>query len=140
MVSKVTVNNLNIRSSHPNLYYAVMVFSFIYIGLGLNFIFTTPTFNPYMIPKEIIGAVFLALGLSKIVFLNFIRNLRIVRMLMALEVGYALWWGIGTSITFFQGRTSLQLAVLYAGLSVLEMFLLVEPFVNPFTKKGNNVQ
>lgn len=132
----IPYNSLNIRLSHPNLYYSVMVFACIYIALGLNFFFTTPTFNPYQIPYPIVGAVFLALGISKIVFLNFIRNIKIVRVLMALSVGYSIWWGIGTSITYFQGRTSLQLFVLYAGMAALEIFWLVEPFVNPMTQEG----
>lgn len=130
------MNNVNLRITHPNLYYLVMAFGFTYIALGLNFFFTTPTFNPYGILYPIVGALFLTLGVAKLVFLNVVRRLTVVRLLMALEVALALWWGIGASITFFQGRTSLQLPILYAGLSFIESFLLLEPFVNPLTKKG----
>lgn len=130
------MNNVNLRITHPNLYYLVMAFGFTYIALGLNFFFTMPTFNPYGIPYPIVGALFLTLGVAKLVFLNVVRRLTVVRLLMALEVALALWWGIGASITFFQGRTSLQLPILYAGLSFIEAFLLLEPFVNPLTKKA----
>lgn len=128
-------HTVDIRQSHPNLYRSIMVFSFIYIGLGLNFLLTTPTFNPYMIPYEFIGLLFLSLGMLKIVLLNLIRDLVWLRRIMAAEIIVSLWWGIGASITFFRGQTSLQLPILYAGLSLLEVFLLLEPFVNPLTQE-----
>lgn len=127
-------NENKISLSHPNLYRGIMTFAFINIGLGLNFLFTNPTFNPYQIDKLLIGSIFLTLGVSKVTFLNVSRNLKVVRFVMALEVMFMLFWGIGTSITFFQGRTSLQLFVLYAGLAMLELFLLQEPAVNPVTE------
>lgn len=127
-------NTVNIRGSHPNLYRSVMVFGCIYIGLGVNFIATTPTFNPYQIPYDFVGALFLALGALKIILLNVLRDLVWLRRIMAAEIMVSLWWGIGASITFFRGQTSLQLPILYAGLSVLEVFLLLEPFMNPLTK------
>lgn len=126
---------VNIRMTHPNLYRSIMVFSFIYIGLGINFLVTTPTFNPYTIPYEIIGILFLMLGMFKIILLHFIRDLVWLRRVMAAEIIVSLWWGIGASITFFRGQTSLQLPILYAGLSLLEVFLLLEPFVNPLTQE-----
>lgn len=128
-------NQPNFRLSHPNLYRGIMTFACIGIGLGLNFIFTNPTFNPYHIPKGLTGGVFLLLGVGEIIFLNFHRNLRMVRLVMAVSVGFMLFWGIGTSITFFQGKTSLQLFVLYMGLSLLQIWLLVEPFSNPINTK-----
>lgn len=127
-------NKVNIRSTHPNLYRSLMTFAVINIGLGLNFLFANPTFNPYGIDKMIVGWVFLALGLAKLIFLNFSRNLKIVRFLLTCEVIFMLFWGVGSSITFFQGKTSLQLFVLYTGLSVLELFLLIEPAINPISE------
>lgn len=124
-------NKVNIRLTHPNLYYSLLVFAFINIGLGLNFIFANPTFNPYQIDKTVIGSIFLTLGLLKITFLQLFRHLRILRVVMTAEVIFMVFWGIGTTITFFQGRTSLQLFALYAGLSALEVFLLLEPIANP---------
>lgn len=124
-------NKVNIRLTHPNLYYSLLAFAFVNIGLGLNFLFTNPTFNPYMIDKTIIGCIFLALGLLKLTFLQAIHNLKMLRLVMAVEVMFMAFWGFGASITFFQGRTSLQLPILYAGLSALEGILLLEPIVNP---------
>lgn len=129
-------HRVNIRLSHPNLYRSIMTFSLIYVGLGINFLLTMPTFNPYQIPYDLIGLIFLTLGVLKIVLVNFIRDLVWLRRVMAAEIMVSLWWGIGASITYFRGQTSLQLPILYAGLSILEVFLLLEPFVNPMTKEG----
>lgn len=129
-------NEIKLRFSHLFLYRCIMTFAATSIGLGLNFLFTNPTFNPYNIPKELVGIVFLVLGVSKVVFLNFIYSLRIVRFTMAAEVGFIVFWGIGTSITYFQGKTSLQLFVLYVILfALLEIWAMMEPVINPVTER-----
>lgn len=124
---------LNLRHSHPNLYRGITTFAVINIGLALNFFFTNPTFNPYGIDKNIVGAIFLVLGLSKLTFLNVHRSLRVVRFLMTVEIAFMLFWGGGNTITFMTGQTSLQLFVLYAGMALNELFLLLEPPANPMT-------
>lgn len=124
---------LNLRKSHPNLYRGITTFAIINIALGLNFFYANPTFNPYQIDKTIVGLVFLILGMSKLIFLNVHRSLKIVRFLMAAEIIFMVFWGIGSTITFFTGHTSLQLFVLYIGLAVQEIFLLLEPPANPMT-------
>lgn len=124
---------VNLRLTNPTLYRSVMVFALISVGLGLNFLLAKPTFNPYQIDRHIIGAIFLCLGLAELIGVVFILNLQFIRVVMALNVAYMMFWGIGTSITFFTGQTSLQLFVLYVGLSGLQLFLLLEPFVNPLT-------
>lgn len=126
-------NTINLRKTHPNLYRSIMTFAAVSIGLGLNFWLANPTFNPYNIQKEIVGSIFLSLGLGKVIFLNFWRNLWMVRTIMGTEVAFMMFWGVGTTITFFQGKTSLQLFCLYVGLSVFEVWLLLEPFANPLT-------
>lgn len=133
-MKKKKYNEIKLRYSHPNLFKGILTFAFINIGLGLNFYFTNPTFNPYMIDKNIIGTIFFSLGMAKIVFLMFLHNPKAVRVVMALEIAFMIFWGIGTSITFFQGKTSLQLFVLYAGIATSEIFLLLEPIVNPMTE------
>lgn len=122
------------RSSHPTLFKIIFTLACINIGLGLNFWLTTPTFNPYQIDKAIVGTVFFGLGLGKIIFLVLKPKLKAVRIFMALEVAFMTFWGLGTSITFFQGFTSLQLLVLYLGLAIIEVWLLLEPAVNPMTE------
>lgn len=138
MVERNNLNDIKLQDSHPNLYRGIMVFAFIGIALGFNFFFTNPTFQQYGIDKNIIGAIFMALGVGKIVFLNFFRSVKIVRGFMAASVGFKMFWAVGTSLTFFTGQTSLQLFILYIGLSILELFLLVEPFTNPANANGKN--
>ena len=130
----INYNQVNIRLSHPNLYRLILFFSFISIGLGLNFLFTNPTFNPYGLDKTITGSIFLTIGTIMLFFLLVQRNLKMVRAMISISVMWQIFWGIGTSITFFQGKTSLQLFVLYMGLSAIQMFTLIEPFINPITK------
>lgn len=124
---------IDIRHSHPNLYRGITTFAVINIALAMNFFFTNPTFNPYGVDKNIVGAMFLALGISKLTFLNVHRSLKVVRLVMTVEIAFMLFWGCGSVITFFTGHTSLQLFVLYVGMSVNELFLLLEPPVNPMT-------
>lgn len=132
-----THHTLFLRNTHPNLYRSLMTTALIFVGLGINFLLTTPTFQQFNIPKNYIGAGFLALGLSNLLFLNLLRNLRVVRFLLVLGIGYMLFWGVGTTQTFFEGTSSLQLCILYFGLAALQAPLLLEPFFNPVTANGN---
>lgn len=125
------LNLVNIRLSHPNLYKGIVTFAVIHVALALNFFFANPTFNPYGFDKNIVGAIFLILGVSKIIFLVIYRSLQAVRFVMAADIAFMVFWGVGSSITFFTGQTSLQLFVLYLGMSVSELFLLLEPPANP---------
>lgn len=131
-------DKINIRLTHPNLWRSILTFAFIYIGLGFNFLFTNPPFNPYNIDKIIIGLIFLSLGLSKILFLIFVRNLKWLRLMITLGIIFTIFWGVGTSITFFQGKTSLQLFILYIGMGFLNTFLLIEPTINILSKPKDN--
>jgi len=128
-------SGVNLRKTHPTLYRTYMTFALISIGLGLNFLLTNPTFNPYHIDKAIIGSIFVFIGLIKLVFLNIFRHLRLIRIALAINIAFMIFWGVGSSFTFFQGKTSLQLFVLYIGLSALELWLLQESPVNPMTEK-----
>lgn len=130
-------NDLNIKFSHPNLYRLFLTFSLIHIGLGINFFFSNPAFNPYEIDKNIIGIIFLSLGVVKAFFLMVRRNLKFVRIIMAFSIGFTLFWGAGTIFSFLRGQTSLQMLVLYWGLAVIEMSLLLEPLANPLTEKAD---
>jgi len=50
-------------------------------------------------------------------------------------VGYLLFFGVGTAQPVLSGKTSAQLLVLYCGLAALQIPLLIEPFINPWTAK-----
>lgn len=124
---------VNLRLTHPTLYRSALVFSLISVGLGLNFLLTKPTFNPFGIDKAITGSIFLMLGSFKLVSVVFIQSLKAIRASMAVCGAWMMLWGLGTSITFFTGQTSLQLFVLYSGLTTLQVLWCFEPFLNPAT-------
>jgi predicted membrane channel-forming protein YqfA (hemolysin III family) len=126
-----------LSQSHPNLYKAFTAYALISLALGLNFIFLKPTFDPLGVPKGLIGAIFLALGSTKLLLLNVYRSLRLLRLVMAMAIGVMLFWTGALTLAFFKlGQTSLQLPITYLGLSILGMPLLVEPSVNPITDKN----
>lgn len=115
-----------------NTFPTYLTFAFIGIALGLNFLLTTPTFNPYNIDYWVIGTTFLVLGIAKLVF-TLSQQWFLLRWVMVANIIFMIFWGIGTTITFFQGLTSLQLFVLYTGLVMLEFMLLIES--SPTKKK-----
>lgn len=126
---------IDIRKTHPNLYWLVMILAVVQIALGCNFIFLDPTFPIYEAPNVLWGVLFLVIGFGKIISLNFYRRLRLVRGLMAFAVTYMMFLAFGTTQPFLEGVGSLQLPILYAGMSALQIPLLLEPFINPWTSK-----
>lgn len=126
---------INLWRTHPNLYLAVTTLAVVNIALGLNFLLLDPTFLIYGSPNQLWGAIFIALGVSKLVFLNVARRLRAVRAVMATAVAYLLFLGVGTAEPFYEGLGSLQLPILYVSLAALQIPLVIEPFINPWTAK-----
>lgn len=135
MSGETTHQRVNLRKSHPGLYHSILTVGCMGVALACNFWFTRPTFNPYGIDKNIIGTVFAVIGLSQIVFLVVARDLRMVRLTLAISVGWMLFWGLSNTQQFFAGKSSLQLPILFLVISALQFPLLVESPVNPFTEK-----
>lgn len=124
-----------IRKTHPGLYRSLMSLSFMNMALAVNFWYSTPTFNPYDIPKNIIGWVFFLFGIVLIFFLNVWRDLRIIRIILAISISFMFFWGCSNAEQFFAGKASLQLPILYVTLAFLQIPLLTESPVNPMTEK-----
>jgi len=133
--SATDVQRMQIRKSHPALYRTLMALGLMSIALAGNFWFSKPAFNPYGIPKELIGVVFFLIGLSLIVFLNLFHDLRWVRLTLAFSIGFMCFWGISNTQQFFAGNTSLQLPILYVALSIMQIPLLIESPINTMTEK-----
>lgn len=129
------MRGLEIRKTHPALYRTLMAHGIMAIALALNFWFSNPTFNPYGISKNIIGIIFFVSGFSQIIFLNILRDLRLVRLNLAASISWTFFWGVSNAQQFFDGKASLQLPILYVALSILQIPLLVESPVNPMTEK-----
>lgn len=131
----VVNGQINVRKTHPGLYRLVMLLAASSIALGINFVVFVPTFYVYGFPHELWAACFLALGVSKLVFLNVWRSLRLTRAVMGIEVAYTSVFALGTMQPALEGVGSLQLPILYLTLVVLEVALLLEPFINPYTAR-----
>lgn len=128
-------DRVQIRNTHPGLYHSIMTLSVMSIALAVNFWTSNPTFNPYGIPKNLVGVVFVLLGVSQFIFLNVFRDLRKVRLGLAVSLGFMLFWGLSNTQQFFAGNASLQLPILYVAIAVLHIPLLIESPVNPMTKR-----
>lgn len=126
---------IDIRKTHPNLYWLVMTLALVGLALGLNFIFLHPTFPIYGASNYLWGGIFLGIAFGKIISLNLYRRLRLVRGIMAFAVAYMMFLALGTMQPYLEGVGSLQLPILYAGMSALQIPLLLEPFINPRTAK-----
>jgi hypothetical protein len=124
---------VKVRKTHPNLFRMILAYGIINVALGINFWVFTPAFLVWGLPNSVWGTIFLALGVAKITSLAIYRNLTLVRATMALAVAYMLFFGAGTLEPTLQGKASAQLAILYAGLALLQIPLLLEPFINPWT-------
>lgn len=126
---------LNLRKSHPGLYHSIFTVAAMGIALAVNFWFSKPTFNPYGIDRHVIALVFALIGASQFVFLVLVRDLRMVRLMLAVSLSWMMFWGLSNSQQFFAGRASLQLPILFITVSILQIPLLIESPVNPFTEK-----
>lgn len=129
------LRRVTIRKSHPSLYQSIMVLGVTSIALAFNFWYSNPTFNPYGVDKNIIGVIFAVLGVGQIVFLNLIKDLRMVRLILATSISWMFFWGLSNTEQFFAGKASLQLPILYVAGAILQIPLLVEAPVNPMTEK-----
>lgn len=131
----VVNGSINVRKTHPALYRLVMATAAVSVALGVNFLIFTPTFYVWDMPHELWATLFLAIGLGKIVFLNLYRSLRLTRATMTFAVAYLLFFAAGTMQPAIEGVGSLQLPILYAGFAAVLAYLLLEPFINPWTAK-----
>lgn len=128
-------DEINVRKTHPNLYWILMVLSLAGIALGLNFIYFNPTFHIFDTPNIVWGAIFLVSGIARIIALNVYRRLRFVRATMAFSAAYMGFLAIGTGQPWIEGVGSLQLPIMYALVALIQVPLLFEPFINPETAK-----
>lgn len=127
---------VKLHDTHPLLYRGFLTFALVSVALGLNFFFFTPAFNPYEIPVEITGGVFLALGLIKLAVIYKFPTLLNIRLSMAACMGWMIFWGVSTIMSF--PATSLQLPILYAAMVAFQMWHLLEPYKNPLTATLRN--
>lgn len=130
---------MNLRQTHPNLYKVYLVYGLLCVALGLNFIFLNPTFDPLDIPKQVPGAILLALGGATLFFLRVVRRATWLRVTMASIITVMFFWCGALVFDFFRlAQTSLQLPITFAALGALGIPLMIEPPVNPTTSKRDD--
>lgn len=132
---QVPPGRVRIRSTHPALFRSIQILSVMSLALAVNFWTSNPTFNPYNIPKDLIGGIFALLGVSQFLFVNVFHQLRLVRATLAVSLSFMLFWGISNTQQAFAGKASFQLPILLITLAVLHIPLLVESPVNPMTER-----
>ena len=126
-----------LRKTHPTLYHSVMTVAVASVALGFNFWYSNPAFNPFNIPKNLVGCAFFVLGTSQLVFLNWLRDLRKVRIVLAVSISWTFFWGLANTQQSFAGVASFQLPILYLAAAILQVPLLIEAPVNPMTEKAS---
>lgn len=130
-------SRVNIRHTHPGLYHALMNFAVVEVALALNFWFgPPPAFKPYSIPMYVIGVVFFMLGSLQLVFLNVLRDLRKVRLALAVSVGFTFFWAIANTQQVLAGRASWQLPIIYGGMCFAQIPWLIEAPRNATTERA----
>lgn len=125
MAPRTSMGRVFVRDTHPLLFRTYLTLGVVAVLLGLNFLFTTPTFNPYHLDYRVIGTVFLVTGLAEIICVLMVRRLSLMRLALAVSIGLKVFWGVGASFTFFQGDASLQLCICYLGMGAAVQFWLM---------------
>lgn len=137
------------NTTHPNLWKFYMLYALGSIGLGLNFLFLTPTFMPLDVPKWPIGLALLGCGLVKLTLLLITWDVLVLnvstysglRTSMLLSVIIYSFWAVAIITDFFRlvvfgdERMSLQLPLVYLIAAAAGGIFLTEPFSNPAMKK-----
>lgn len=126
---------VNLRKSNPTLYRSNVVFGVILILQGINFWTSNPTFNPYNIPKNLVGLIFFVLGVWHMIFLHVWRDLRKIRINLWISSGVVLFWGLINTQQSVAGRASFQLPIWVVGLAALQLIHLIDAAVNPLMEK-----
>lgn len=124
-----------LRKSHPSLYWQITILSITSILLAVNFWTSDPTFHPYGWDDNVIGAIFAAIGLTQLVFLNVWHNLRIIRGALAVAISWNVFWAFANTQQIFDGNASWQLPILYLGLAAIRIPMILESPVNPMTER-----
>lgn len=129
---------VNLRLTHPGLYKSIMLFAVLTLAMAWNYFNYKPTFSPYNIEKEVIGSIFLSVGVVFLLLLNVFRNFKLLRTTEAIAAALLIFWAVINTKQAFEGKASFALPILllYAAFTILKD--LLEPPVNPMTRRDND--
>lgn len=125
---------VKLRETHLRLFRDYLTFALVNVALGVNFFFFPPAFNPYEWPEWIVGSVFLGVGLVQLLVIFKFPKLWLIRVSVAVDMGWDIVWGTSTVLSF--PDTSMQLPILYLAYLLYKWWHLLEPFINPTTANG----
>jgi len=117
---------INIRRQRPNLYYSITTVAIALILLGVNLLLTIPLFVPLGIPKTVVATAFITVGVAKLLFLNVVRDLHAVRLLLAVGIAGLSFWGLANAQQSLNGMASFQVSILYFTIAALQVPMLRE--------------
>lgn len=120
----------DLRRTNPLFHDLVFVCALGAIALAANFWRYTPTFNPKVLtvtpPKDLVGIIFLVLGVAQLVCLIVLRDLHKLRLVLAVSAGFTCCWGLANTQQAFAGKASLQLPILLVVIfSATQLLLLI---------------
>lgn len=118
------MNRISLRKAFPLLFWEIAWIGLGQLVLAWNFWFSNPSFNPYNISKYIIGVVFFVLGATLLFFLRH-RALLKIRTWMAAMVFFILAWAGGNTQQWFDGKSSLQLPIVFVFFGVGWLFSIM---------------
>lgn len=124
-VDSISNSNLRVRKSNPTLYRSVIAHAIISILAAINFWTTDPPFVPYNISENIVGVVFVLIGVIQLLSVHIWPTLRRIRKAAAVSGGITLCWGLANTYQFFFGPATLQLPIFVGGLGVIQLLSLL---------------
>lgn len=139
MTSPARHNRVNLRLTHPTLYWGIVMIGIGSIGIALAYWFgPAPTFRPYGIDVNLIALGFFVYGLWQMVFLHFSHHLLMIRIGLTFGGFFMPAWGLANTLQGFAGKSSFVFPIAFFILGGLQLNFLTESPVNPMTQKGGD--
>lgn len=127
-------NKIKLRNSHPNLYYAILIFGIWGVLTGFNFA-TSGTALDLGSMRYVVGGLYLIFGSSKLIGLV-VQNLRISRTGMLGCMVLSMLLSTFYFASFLSGElVGWQGAINFLALGVVQLTAISEPSVNPLNMK-----
>lgn len=126
----------SVRQTHPRLYLGVVGYGLWGIVLGLAMIFTSSSI-PYNFPPVLVGVLYIAFGILKIIGAERLKHYALAQIGMNLCISLTILIGIGLLLQYLGGDRTHDLwmiiAFIFAG-GFIQVAPAQEPPYNPVTR------
>lgn len=116
---------ISLRITHPRFFRDIWIAGVGQIVLAINYWRFTPTFNPYGIPKNLVGAAFFMLGVSLLLLLLVWRSRSKLRSVLSASVFFTVFWGIANTQQVFNGNASFALPIMFGIVAAFEISAVI---------------